>query len=105
MGAACASECCEADSKTCGGLTGISCKYGFFDERELWTAKTSKAAKDAWNGKAANETNKNTNCCSAREPCRIPTGTTTPKAAAAVVTPTPAAPALKFSEHKVAIEQ
>lgn len=95
---------------TCGGLTGISCPTGFYNENEgtsAWThiedATKRKAAMDAWANKNATEATKNTNCCTAKATCALIVGTTTPAAVAATTTPA-AAPALKFSQHKIAIQ-
>lgn len=104
---ACDTECCEADQQKCGSfLTSLACPYGTFDESAAWvttgTAKTTKAVMDAWKNKAGNVTTKNVNCCTPREACRLPVlGTTTP---GVIATTTPAAPALKFSEHKAAVD-
>merc|ERR1712080_619443 len=95
--ASCASDkCCEKDNTKCGGLTGISCAFGSYDERTTWTAKTTKAAQDAWNNKPATEATKNTACCTAKAACAKPAvGTTTPAADVVVqmipVTTTPVA--------------
>merc|ERR1712146_245079 len=51
--------------------------------------------------KEGNSTTKNTACCTERNACAA--WTTTP--APGVVTTTPAAPALKYSQHKVATVQ
>merc|ERR1719253_522692 len=56
----CGPKCCEVDKTKCGGLTGITCTYGTYDERMYWTADTKQATKDAWNNKAATEATKNT---------------------------------------------
>lgn len=103
------SLCCEADKNTCGGLTGIVCPYGFFDESSTWILfgdkKTPQATMDAWKKKNASEATKNTACCTPRAPCKYEApaaATTTP--AAVVVTTTPSAPALKYSENKLDVE-
>lgn len=98
--ASCQDDCCESDDQKCGGVTGIACPYGFFNEADTWNSKTPAATKDEWKNKAGNETNKNTNCCTARMECFY--GTTTP--VPVVVTTTPAA-ALKYSVHKAAIQE
>jgi len=101
-------KCCEKDVTTCGGLKGITCAYGTFDESATWTADTTQAVKDAWNSKAATEATKNTACCTAQAACQWEGASTTPAAAAATTTPaavvttTPAA--RLYSEHKVAIK-
>jgi len=94
-------DCCELDAQKCGGQTGISCPYGTYDESTMWTKDTKDAVKDAWKNKAGNSTTKNTACCTERNACTA--WTTTP--APGVVTTTPAAPALKYSQHKVATMQ
>jgi hypothetical protein len=89
---------------TCGGIaatTGIVCKYGFFNEMDSWGLKTTQSVKDVFNAKVASKANASTVCCTARVACAIP-GTSTP--APAVVTTTPAAAALKYSEHNIAVE-
>jgi len=99
--------CCQKDDQKCGGLDNIYCKYGFYDERNFWVetegaTKTPQSTKDAWNNKAGNETNKGTNCCTPRAICKLPGSTTPAPTLTPAVTTTPVAPALKFSEHKVA---
>lgn len=93
------SICCQLDVTKCGGLAGITCPYGTYDESTRWTSDTTQATKDAWNNKAATAATKNTDCCTAEAACSTDV-TTTP---AAVVTTTPVAPARLFSEHKHAI--
>lgn len=104
-GASCnsvAGPCCELDPLKCGGLTGISCAYGFYDESALWIKagklKTAKSITDAWNNKPATQANKNTNCCTAKTVCAKPVGTTTP---APTVTPTatPASVIRRYSQE------
>lgn len=99
--------CCELNPNTCGGMSGIVCPKGFFNENLDWShikdATKMKAAQNAWRSKNATDATKNTNCCTEQVACALPVGTTTPAAgAAAAATTTPAAPALKFSEHRVA---
>jgi len=99
-------DCCEKDVNSCGGLTGIACAYGFFDASTTWTSKTPKAVQDAWKVRAANETNKNTNCCDKRARCsEVDIGTTTPAATTPAATTTPAIPIRRYSEHKIAIQK
>lgn len=112
--------CCEADKTTCGGnyptAGDLTCGTGFYDERTFWKAaddkdlgitKTTQAAKDAWALKVGNSTKL---CCTPVANCTNITSTATAAGVtttpAPVVTTTPAAaPALKFSEHKVAVEK
>merc|ERR1712070_963660 len=61
----------------------------------------TKARKDAWNNKPANETTKNDACCTKQAACSN-TSTTTPAPAVATTTPKPA---LKYSAHQVAIQK
>merc|ERR1712100_125532 len=69
---------------------------------DAWDSKTTQAVKDVFNGKGpVSAANASTVCCTARVACAIP-GTSTPAPPAA--TTTPAAAALKFSEHKIAVE-
>merc|ERR1712159_107551 len=105
--ASCQADCCEANPQVCGGLTGISCPYGFFLESAYWdttnadkSKQTPQATMDAWKAKVGTETNKNTNCCTPRMDCAR--GTTTPAPVAATTTP---APALKYSQHKIATQR
>jgi len=95
-----ATECCEKNVQTCGGLSGITCGYGTFDASSTFTDKTPQKVADAWKNTLANETNKNTNCCSPAAACSSQIGTTTP---APAVTTTPAAPARLYSQHKIAV--
>merc|ERR1712139_367855 len=102
-----ATLCCEKNVLTCGGLTGISCPTGFYNENEgtsAWThiedATKKKAAMDAWANKNATEATKNVACCTKKAACIHVVGTTTPAAGAVTTTPaagavttTPAAPA------------
>merc|ERR1711990_692195 len=100
----CTTDCCQDDTNTCGGIAAtstIKCKYGFYNEMDAWDSKTTQAVKDAFNIKIASAANASTVCCSPRVACAIP-GTSTPAPPAA--TTTPAAAALKFSEHKIAVE-
>merc|ERR1712178_378458 len=55
---------------------------------------------DAWKNRAATDKNKNTNCCTKREVCKVPVpiGTLTPTPPAAAVTLTPAV--RLFGEHE-----
>jgi len=111
--ASCRKEtCCERDTTKCGGLLAIACAAGFYDESNggAWPAGTKQATRDAWNNKPAIEATKNTACCTAKAACTVEARgaaavTTTPaRVAATTVTTTPVVlPALKFSEHKVAI--
>merc|ERR1711959_133864 len=98
-----AKTCCEYNTDTCGGLFDLSCKTGFFSERSqaAWNDEKiyTKARKDAWNNKPANETTKNDACCTKQAACSN-TSTTTPAPAAATTTPKAA---LKYSAHQVAI--
>jgi len=101
--AAMLNTCCTLNVQTCGGLSGINCKYGYFNEKTMWNGDTAQSVKDAWNNKPANATNKNTNCCTARATCDR-TATTTP----APFTSTPAAApvaALKYSQNKAVVTQ
>lgn len=87
----CTADCCMDDDQKCGGLTGITCPYGFFYEPDGWDHRGVKATvqgiMDAWRNKPGNVTNKNVNCCTERAAC----------SRAAIFTSTPVAPALKFS--------
>lgn len=101
--------CCQKNPNTCGGLSNIACPTGFFNEnsgvdswKHIKDATKRQAAKDAWANKNATDATKNTACCTPKAACVHYVGTSTP--AATPATTTPAAPALKFSEHKVAIQ-
>merc|ERR1712216_178385 len=65
--------CCESDTATCGGLTSITCAYGFYAENDFFVysgdKKTPKAVVDAWLSKPATEATKNTACCTAKATC------------------------------------
>merc|ERR1719158_21324 len=112
----CDAACCEADTEKCGGLT-ITCAAGFYNPSSGFVTgdadaskNTPKAVMDAWKNLAANETNKNDNCCVAKAQCtnytsaHIAAGITTTPAPVNYATTTPAA-ALKYSQHKIAVEQ
>merc|ERR1711907_568931 len=111
--------CCEKDTSTCGGVVGITCPYGFYDERTLWNSKTPEEVKDAWNGRATTEKTKNADCCTPKAAC-FNEGTTTPSpwgefAAPAAHEPAAHAPAAHapaahgpahlrlYSEHRTAV--
>jgi len=99
-------DCCEKDVNSCGGLSGIACAYGFYNPSTTFTSKTPKAVSDAWKVRAANETNKNTNCCDKRAKCaEVAIATTTPAATTAAATTTPAIPIRRYSEHKIAVQK
>jgi len=95
-------DCCEFDTKTCGGQTGIVCAKGFYLESTMFVAeKYTQAQQDAWNAKPTTDKTKNKDCCTAQAVCSAEVAgvTTTPAAAAATTTP---AAARLFSEHKAA---
>merc|ERR1711957_802751 len=61
--------CCEKNTASCGGLTGVACAYGSYDVSTTWSATTKQVAKDAWNNKAATDATKNTACCTEKAQC------------------------------------
>jgi len=65
--ATCVTPCCEKDVAKCGGLSGIVCAAGFYNE--FTSLFTLQATKDVWVNKAATDDTKNTACCTAVATC------------------------------------